>query len=104
MQNAPFDERRDASSLSGAVQWRMTRSVLATEHSLVVGADASRGRWRDTRTRNSCLTWRPHSVGDAGVNPVNAATWQAAASDWGGESPLESEVCSTALFAHDYSA
>jgi len=104
MQNAPFDEGRDASSLSGAVQWRMTRSVLATEHSLVVGADASRGRWRDTRTRNGGLTWRPYSFGDAGFNPFNAATWQAAASDWGGDIHLNSDVGSAALFAQDYIA
>src|SRR5213079_1343088 len=52
LQNATFDERRDASSLSGTVDWRMTRSAFAAEHSLVIGADASRGRWRDARTRN----------------------------------------------------
>jgi hypothetical protein len=102
LQNAAFDERRDASSLSGTVDWRTTRSLLAAEHSLVVGADASRGRWRDTRTRNGGVTWRPYSFGDPSFDPFNAATWQATASDWGGDIHLDSEVGSAALFAQDY--
>lgn len=102
MQNAAFDERRDASSLSASTQWRLTRTLFASEHSLVVGADASRGRWRDNRTRNGGVTWRPYSFGDPAFNPLNAATWQATASDWGGDIHLDSQVGSDAVFAQDY--
>ena len=103
-QNAAFDARRDASSLSGTVDWRTTGSLFAVDHSLVVGADASRGRWRDTRTRNGGVTWRPYSFGNPSFNPFNAATWQTTASDWGGDIHLDSEVGSAALFAQDYIA
>jgi hypothetical protein len=102
LQNAVFDERRDASSLGGAFDWRMMRRLLASEHSLVIGADASRGRWRDTRTRNGGVTWRPYFFGDPSFNPFNAATWQATASDWGGDIHLDGEDGSAALFAQDY--
>src|SRR5262249_43476914 len=34
LQNAAFDEWRDASSLSGTVQWRLTRNVFGAEHQL----------------------------------------------------------------------
>jgi Carboxypeptidase regulatory-like domain len=104
LQNAAFDERRDASSLSGTIEWRMTRSLLSAEHSLVVGGEASHGRWRDTRTRNGGVTWRPYFSGDPSFNPFNAVTWQATASDWGGDVHLDSETGSTALFAQDYIA
>jgi hypothetical protein len=104
LQNAAFDERRDASSLSGTIDWRMTRSAFASEHSLVIGADASRGRWRDVRTRNGGVTWRPYFFGDPSFDPFNAATWQATASDWGGDIHLDSEIGSAAVFAQDYIA
>lgn len=102
LQNSAFDERRDASSMSGTIDWRMTRNLFTAEHSLVVGADASHGRWRDTRTRNGGVTWRPYSFGDSSFNAFNAATWQTTASDWGGDIHLDSEVGSAALFAQDY--
>src|SRR5207249_7755944 len=33
-----------------------THHVAGVEHQVVLGADASRGRWRDIRTRNGGLT------------------------------------------------
>ena len=104
LQNSAFDERRDASSLSGTADWRATRSFFGAEHDLVIGADASRGRWRDTRTRNGGVTWRPYSFGDSSFNPFNASTWPATASDWGGDIHLDSGVGSEAVFVQDYIA
>jgi hypothetical protein len=101
-QNAAFDERRDASSLSGTVEWRMSRSTLGAEHELVLGAEGTRGRWRDYRTRNGGVTWRPYSYGVANFDPSNAATWQTTASDWGGEIHLDSDAGSESVFAQDY--
>jgi hypothetical protein len=102
LQNAAFDERRRASSLSATIDWRTTRNVGGAEHSLVVGADASRGQWRNSRTRNGGVTWRPYSLGDASFSPFDAATWQVTGSDWGGDIQLDSEVGSAAVFAQDY--
>ena len=104
LQNAAFDERRDASSLSGTVQWRTSRSALGAEHELVLGAEGTRGRWRDYRTRNAGLTWRPYSYGIANFDAANAATWGVVASDWGGDIHLDSDAGSEAAFAQDYIA
>ena len=101
-QNAAFDERRDASSLSGTVEWRTSRSALGAEHELVLGAEGNRGRWRDYRTRNGGVTWRPYAFGITPFDPLNAATWQTTASDWGGDIHLDSDAGSEAAFAQDY--
>lgn len=104
LQNAPFDERRDASNLSGSVEWRTSRSALGAEHALVLGAEGARGKWRDYRTRNGGVTWRPYSFRVASFDPFNAATWQTTASDWGGDIHLDSDVGSEAVFVQDYIA
>ena len=104
LQNAAFDERQHASTVSGTVEWRTTQSALGSRHELVLGADASRGRWRDSRTRNGGVTWRPYSFGNPSFDPFNAATWATPASDWGGDIHLDSDVANEALFAQDYIA
>lgn len=104
LQNAAFDEHTAASSLSGKVVWRVTRNAAGAEHSLVVGADAAQGRWRDTRTRNGGVTWRPYALGEASFDPLDAATWGVTASDWGGDIHLDSRDRSSAAFAQDYIA
>ncbi len=104
VQNAPFNERRDASNLSASLEWRMSRSALGAEHGLVLGAEVSRGTWRDYRTRNGGLTWRPYSFRVPAFDPFNAATWQTTASDWGGDIHLDSDVGNGAVFVQDYIA
>jgi len=101
LQNAAFNERREPSSLGGTVKWRTNRSVLGAEHQLVLGADASRGRWRDSRTRNGGLTWRPYTF-DTMLDPSDARTWGTTGSDWGGEIRLDSDMGSESVFAQDY--
>ncbi|HEU4994386.1 MAG TPA: TonB-dependent receptor [Gemmatimonadaceae bacterium] len=101
-QNSAFDERRHASSTSGTIQWRTSRSALRAEHELVVGAEATRGHWGNQRTRNGGVTWRPYTFGIAAFDPVDASTWGTTASEWGGDIRLDSDVSSVALFAQDY--
>jgi len=99
-QNAAFDERSQPSSVSASAEWR-TRQHMWTEHQLVIGGEVSRGRWRDERTRNGGLTWRPYSADVAGFDPQNATTWQTVASEWGGELRLNSDVANEAVFLQD---
>lgn len=102
-QNASFDETDEPSNLGVTARWTRRQHVLASDHRVVLGGDASRGRWRSDRTRNGGLTWRPYTSGVANFDPTNASTWQTVASDWGGDMHLDSDVASEALFIQDYS-
>lgn len=104
VQNAPFDERSHAASLGGRIEWHTILRALAAEHHLVLGADGTRTGWRDERTRNGGLTWRPYSYGITAFDPANAATWQQTASDWGGDIHLDSDASGDAIFVQDYVA
>jgi len=101
-QNSAFDERHHASSTSGTVQWRATRTALGVEHSVAIGAEATRGRWSNERTRNGGLTWRPYPFNISNFDPVDASTWRTVASDWGGDIHLDTDVGSQAVFVQDY--
>ncbi len=101
-QNAPFDERLEPSSIAGSVEWTTMLRALSADHRLVLGGDVSRGRWRDRRTRNGGLTWRPYTAFVTGFDPRNALTWGTVGSDWGGEIHLDSDIASESLFAQDY--
>ena len=100
-QNAPFNELRKPSSLSATAEWR-TRQRFLTEHELTVGAEATRGRWREEITRNGGLTWRPYSLNGApSFDPFDPATWPDVASEWGGEIRINSDNTSEALYVQD---
>lgn len=100
-QNAAFDERREPSSVTARAQWRARRR-LWIEHQLVVGGEVSRGRWRDQRTRNGGLTWRPYTSEVSGFDPTDVGTWRTVGSDWGGDIRLNSNIASEAMFVQDY--
>ena len=102
-QNAVFDERREPSSVTARGQWRARRRLWA-EHQLVIGGEASRGRWLDERTRNGGLTWRPYSSEVSGFDPTDVRTWRTVGSDWGGDIRLNSDIASEAVFVQDYLA
>lgn len=100
LQNAAFDERREPSSVSASAEWR-TRQQLGTEHQLLIGGEVSRGGWRDERTRNGGLTWRPYPTDSASFNSADARTWQAVGSEWGGDIRLHSDMGNEAVFLQD---
>ncbi|HEX4933798.1 MAG TPA: TonB-dependent receptor, partial [Gemmatimonadaceae bacterium] len=99
-QNAAFTERRQPMSVNASVKVE-TRSHLLVDHALKLGGELSRGRWRDERTRNGGVTWRPYSEEVASFDPTDASTWQAVGSEWGGNIRLDSDIASEALFAED---
>ena len=100
-QNAAFDERTSPSAVSATTQWRRRGRALSADHELSLGAELERTGWRDDRTRNGGLTWRPYTTGVSGFDPANAATWQAVGSDWGGEQHIDSHAENDALFLQD---
>ncbi len=100
-QNAAFDERTEPSSVTGTAEWRTTQRFLG-EHQLTLGGEVSRGRWRDERTRNGGLTWRPYPQDVAGFDATDASTWQTVGSDWGGDMRLNADVTSEAMFVQDH--
>ena len=101
-QNAIFDERREPASIAATLQWRTLQDIAGSEHAFVAGAEVSRGRWRNTKTRNGGMTWRPFTAGVPNFDPFKATTWQTIGSDWGGEVHLDSDVASEALYLQDY--
>lgn len=103
-QNAAFDERREPSSVAATAEWTRLLAGMGVEHRLVLGGEVSRGRWRDERTRNGGMTWRPYSAFLPAFDPRDASTWGTVGSDWGGEIRLNSDVGSEALYAQDYIA
>jgi hypothetical protein len=101
-QNAVFTERTEPSSLAGSITQRVSGRAFGVDHQLVLGAEIARGKWRDRRTRNGGVTWRPYADNNPGLNPLDATTWQSVGSEWGGEVRLDSDVTSDALFAQSY--
>jgi hypothetical protein len=102
LHNAAFDSRAEPLSRSGSVAWQSLWNVKSSSHRAVLGADFTRGTWREKRTRNGGLTWRPYTAGDTNFDAFDATTWDATASEWGGEVRLDSDVASEALFLQDY--
>jgi hypothetical protein len=102
-QNSVFNDRQEPRSLGGNVTWKTRQSLPAGANELVLGAEYTRGWWKQQRTRNGGLTWRPYSGGSIGAfDPNDPATWGELASEWGGEIRLESDVKDAALFVQDY--
>jgi hypothetical protein len=102
-QNSIFNDRLEPRSLGGNVTWKTTQSLPRGANELVIGAEYTRGWWKQQRTRNGGLTWRPYSGGPIGsFDANNPATWAEVASEWGGEIRLESDVEDAALFVQDY--
>ena len=99
-QNAAFDERREPSSVSVTAEWK-TRPRLLTEHELTLGAEATRGRWREDLTRNGGMTWRPYSNNAPTFDPFNPSSWLEVGSEWGGDLHINSDNSSEALYLQD---
>lgn len=99
-QNAAYDERREPSSVSATAEWK-TRPQLLVEHELTLGAEATRGRWREEITRNGGMTWRPYSNNAASFDPFDPSTWLEVGSEWGGEVRINSDNTSDALYLQD---
>lgn len=99
-QNSAFDERREPSSVSATVEWK-TRLTLRTDHELTLGAEATRGRWREELTRNGGMTWRPYSNNLPTFDPFDPSTWLEVGSEWGGELRINSDNASEALYLQD---
>lgn len=101
-QNADFSERRDPSSLAVKGSWRTDVRLFGMRHRLLSGAEVNGGRWRQERTRNGGLTWRPFPDPDVGfIDPSDPTTWAATGTQWGGEVRLRAEVRGAALFLQD---
>lgn len=102
-QNSAFNEELEPRSLGGNVTWKKQSPLAGGENRLVIGAEYTRGWWQNHRTRNGGLTWRPYLNPSTGlINPADARTWPDAASEWGAEIRLESDVEDAALFVQDY--
>ncbi|HUR92135.1 MAG TPA: carboxypeptidase regulatory-like domain-containing protein [Gemmatimonadaceae bacterium] len=101
-QNSVFNDRLDPRSLGGNITWKTRQSLPAGGNELVIGAEYTRGWWKQQRTRNGGLTWRPYSGGSVNFDPSNPASWSELASEWGGEIHLESDVEDAAFFVQDY--
>lgn len=101
-QNAAFSERRQPTSVSGTAQWKTTQHAFGAEHELVVGTELTYGRWRDYRTRNGGMTWRPYTTGVSNFDPFDASTWTSVGSDWGGELRLDTDTDAQSFFVQDY--
>ena len=99
-QNAEFDLSNAPSSHSLVVVARQSRRLLGAEHQLATGLDVTLGAWRDRRTRNGGLTWRPYA-NESDFSGYDVSTWNTVASDWGGELRLRSRTASTAAFVQD---
>jgi hypothetical protein len=101
-QNAAFTERRIPRSLSANVEWRSRQRLWrGTDHQLVAGGEVTRGWWREERTRNGGLTWRPYWTDSATFDPAAVSTWRSIGSEWGGGMRLDSDVASEAVFVQD---
>lgn len=102
-QNSTFNERLKPTSVGGNVTYKRETSFSGASNLLVVGGDYRRGSFRDVRTRNGGLTWFPYVDQVKGtIDVTNARSWPDAASQWGGEIHLNSDVEDAAVFVQDY--
>jgi hypothetical protein len=102
-QNAPFNERLKPRSLGGNAAWRTRQAIFSGENRLVIGAEYTRGWWKNERTRSGGLTWLPYPNPVTGlIAPLRPETWADVASEWGGEIRLQSDIEDRAAFIQDY--
>lgn len=105
-QNAPFTTDRHARSLGGTLVLDRYLLWLGNQHHIRLGAEYSDATWRDLRTRNGGMTWRPRfsniDGSAASFDPSNALTWQTQTpTTWGGEADFASHTLNTAAFIQD---
>lgn len=102
-QNSPFNEKLKPTSIGSNLTYNKETSFAGASNKFVVGADYRRGTFRDTRTRNGGLTWFPYPDQKTGlIDVTNARSWSDAASEWGGEIHLNSDVEDAAVFVQNY--
>jgi len=102
-QNSAFDELRKPRSISGNVTWKTRHPIFDGENRIALGAEYTRGWWKQERTRNGGMTWLPYPNQTTNlISPLRPETWAEAGSEWGGEIHLQSEVEDDALFIQDY--
>ncbi|HEX6575682.1 MAG TPA: carboxypeptidase regulatory-like domain-containing protein [Gemmatimonadaceae bacterium] len=102
-QNAPFNTRVEPRSIGGNITWRKQHTLGQGENRIAIGAEYNRGYWKAQRTRNGGLTWLPYlSPATGTVDPLNAPSWFDVASEWGGETHLNSDVENLGVFVQDY--
>jgi hypothetical protein len=105
-QNAPFTTDRHARSIGGTLVVDRYQMWLGQQHHFRLGGDYAAATWRDVRTRNGGMTWRPrYSLVDgsaATFDPSNALTWQTSTpTTWGGEADFASHTVNMAAFVQD---
>lgn len=104
-QNAPFTVSQRPTS----VGYTMTVDRFARwlgDHHFRLGIEQEFGGWKDDRTRNAGMTWRPRYSSIDGTDstfvPTNASTWQTwTPTSWGGETHVHAHVQNGALFLQD---
>ncbi|MDQ3244667.1 MAG: carboxypeptidase regulatory-like domain-containing protein [Gemmatimonadota bacterium] len=102
-QNSVFNERLEPRSVSGNATFKTQHSLLGGENRIVLGADYTRGWWRNERVRNGGLTWFPYpDVTTQTIDVTRPAMWPDVASEWGGEIRLQSDIEEGAVFLQDY--
>jgi hypothetical protein len=98
-QNASFTESTHPSQYSAHGRWTTALRTGSIEHRVDVGTEASLGYWRQQRTRNGGVTWRPFARGS--TSATDPSTWSAFASEWGGNIFLDSRMTSQAVYLED---
>jgi hypothetical protein len=103
-QNAPFTEHRSPTDDGGKLTWRASTGTGAVRHELTLGGEYSVGTWKDDRTRNGGMTWRPRYYApiDLKFDPTNGLTWDKQIPlDVGGEVHLHTRTTNAAAFVQD---
>jgi hypothetical protein len=102
-QNSAFNERLAPQSISGNVKWETQHRLAGGDNRFLLGGELTRGKWKNEKTRNGGLTWRPYPDPKTGsFDPADAKSWSEVGSDWGGEIHLHSRIQESAVFAQDY--
>ncbi|HVF38370.1 MAG TPA: carboxypeptidase regulatory-like domain-containing protein [Gemmatimonadaceae bacterium] len=102
-QNAVFNERLEPRNVSGNATWKFEHSLLGGQNRVALGADYTRGWWRNERIRNGGMTWFPYpNATTQAIDITRPQSWPDAASEWGGEIRLQSDIEEGAVFLQDY--
>ncbi|CAM2006366.1 TonB-dependent receptor [Acanthopleuribacter pedis] len=104
--NSTFRVNRELKNNSVRGVYNAFFNVGSSTHTLKIGAESIVGSFLNESTRNGGFTWRPlledFQTGEAFTNRVeDLNTWVALLSEWGGDTRLDAETTTTALFIQD---
>ncbi|UCD25205.1 MAG: TonB-dependent receptor, partial [Gemmatimonadota bacterium] len=106
--NNEYTRLRSPDNVAVTLNWDSYWYTGKLLHNLKIGGEYKIGWWKEGRTRNANLAWRPDTSGSGTTfNPDDPSTWTSASggfisSDWGGDINLDARSTNASIYVQDY--